>query len=180
MKSEEPSASAPPPADKEKPSSPTCDKEKLLAEDKTTRSSAAVEPATKTPMIIPTVSVDGPPPSPTPTPSDPTNHRRTADSSTTTSTGKSLKIGELGKKDSLPGPDADNVRRMHTAVKLNEVIVQRSQDAQLVVLNLPAPPKQTRQSGGTNYMEFLEVLTEGLGRVLMVKGSGREVITIYS
>jgi len=29
-------------------------------------------------------------------------------------------------------------------------------------------------------MEFLEVLTEGLERVMMVKGSGREVITIYS
>lgn len=29
-------------------------------------------------------------------------------------------------------------------------------------------------------MEFLEVLTEGLDRVLMVRGSGREVITIYS
>lgn len=29
-------------------------------------------------------------------------------------------------------------------------------------------------------MEFLEVLTEGLERVLMVRGSGREVITIYS
>ena len=29
-------------------------------------------------------------------------------------------------------------------------------------------------------MEFLEVLTEGLDRVLMVRGSGSEVITIYS
>lgn len=29
-------------------------------------------------------------------------------------------------------------------------------------------------------MEFLEVLTEGLERVLMVKGGGQEVITIYS
>ena len=29
-------------------------------------------------------------------------------------------------------------------------------------------------------MEFLEVLTEGVERVLMVRGSGREVITIYS
>ena len=29
-------------------------------------------------------------------------------------------------------------------------------------------------------MEFLEVLTEGLDRVLMVRGGGREVITIYS
>lgn len=29
-------------------------------------------------------------------------------------------------------------------------------------------------------MEFLEVLTEGLERVLLVRGGGREVITIYS
>lgn len=29
-------------------------------------------------------------------------------------------------------------------------------------------------------MEFLEVLTEGLERVLMVRGGGREVITIFS
>ena len=29
-------------------------------------------------------------------------------------------------------------------------------------------------------MEFLEVLTDGLERVLMVRGGGREVITIYS
>lgn len=29
-------------------------------------------------------------------------------------------------------------------------------------------------------MEFLEVLTEGLDRVLLVRGGGSEVITIYS
>lgn len=29
-------------------------------------------------------------------------------------------------------------------------------------------------------MAFLEVLTEGLNRVLLVRGGGREVITIYS
>jgi len=29
-------------------------------------------------------------------------------------------------------------------------------------------------------MEFLEVLTEGLSRVLMVRGGGTEVITMYS
>jgi len=29
-------------------------------------------------------------------------------------------------------------------------------------------------------MEFLEVLTEGLDRVLMVRGGGREVVTIYN
>ncbi|XP_057655789.1 solute carrier family 12 member 4 isoform X1 [Diorhabda carinulata] len=77
-------------------------------------------------------------------------------------------------------PDEGNVRRMHTAVRLNEVIVNRSHDAQLVILNLPGPPKDTKIERESNYMEFLEVLTEGLERVLMVRGGGREVITIYS
>lgn len=67
---------------------------------------------------------------------------------------------------------------MHTAVKLNKVVVNKSQGAQLVLLNMPGPPKN--QGGDESYMEFLEVLTEGLKRVLLVRGSGREVITIYS
>uniref|UniRef100_H3AEI0 Solute carrier family 12 member 5 n=3 Tax=Latimeria chalumnae TaxID=7897 RepID=H3AEI0_LATCH len=71
-----------------------------------------------------------------------------------------------------------NVRRMHTAVKLNEVIVKKSQDAKLVLLNMPGPPRNRK--GEENYMEFLEVLTEHLDRVLLVRGGGREVITIYS
>nr|XP_009861591.1 potassium-chloride cotransporter isoform X1 [Ciona intestinalis] len=77
-------------------------------------------------------------------------------------------------------PQSTNVRRMHTAVKLNEVIVNKSHAAQLVILNLPGPPKGSNESREANYMEFLEVLTEGLDRVLMVRGGGREVITIYS
>uniref|UniRef100_H2QQK9 Solute carrier family 12 member 7 n=1 Tax=Pan troglodytes TaxID=9598 RepID=H2QQK9_PANTR len=75
-------------------------------------------------------------------------------------------------------PDQSNVRRMHTAVKLNGVVLNKSQDAQLVLLNMPGPPKN--RQGDENYMEFLEVLTEGLNRVLLVRGGGREVITIYS
>ncbi|KAM3871926.1 solute carrier family 12 member 5b [Diretmus argenteus] len=71
-----------------------------------------------------------------------------------------------------------NVRRMHTALRLNEVIVEKSKEAKLVLLNMPGPPKN--RMGDEHYMEFLEVLTEGLNRVLLVRGSGREVITIYS
>lgn len=40
--------------------------------------------------------------------------------------------------------DEGNVRRMHTAVKLNEVIVNKSHDAQLVILNLPGPPRDSK------------------------------------
>ncbi|KAJ8791141.1 hypothetical protein J1605_020811 [Eschrichtius robustus] len=75
-------------------------------------------------------------------------------------------------------PDQSNVRRMHTAVKLNGVVLDKSQDAQLVLLNMPGPPRN--RQGDENYMEFLEVLTEGLNRALLVRGSGREVVTIYS
>ncbi|XP_062835865.1 LOW QUALITY PROTEIN: solute carrier family 12 member 5, partial [Anolis carolinensis] len=71
-----------------------------------------------------------------------------------------------------------NVRRMHTAIRLNEAIVKKSQDAKLVLLNMPGPPRNRK--GDENYMEFLEVLTEHLDRVLLVRGGGREVITIYS
>lgn len=46
--------------------------------------------------------------------------------------------------------DEGNVRRMHTAVKLNEVIVNRSHDAQLVILNLPGPPKDTKLERESN------------------------------
>ena len=35
----------------------------------------------------------------------------------------------------------DNVRRMNTSVKLNELIVSKSHDAALVIVNLPAPPR---------------------------------------
>ncbi|XP_013175859.1 PREDICTED: solute carrier family 12 member 4 isoform X3 [Papilio xuthus] len=88
----------------------------------------------------------------------------------------------LNSKPNLPNitPDEGTVRKMHTAVKLNEVIVSRSHDAQLVILNLPGPPRDTELEMESNYMEFLEVLTEGLEKVLMVRGGGREVITIYS
>jgi len=33
-----------------------------------------------------------------------------------------------------------NVRRMHTAVRLNETIRSTSREARLIVLNLPGPP----------------------------------------
>uniref|UniRef100_A0A3B5KYL8 SLC12A transporter C-terminal domain-containing protein n=1 Tax=Xiphophorus couchianus TaxID=32473 RepID=A0A3B5KYL8_9TELE len=77
-----------------------------------------------------------------------------------------------------PLRNQSNVRRMHTALRLNEVILKKSSEAKLVLLNMPGAPRN--RTGDENYMEFLEVLTDGLNRVLLVRGGGREVITIYS
>ncbi|XP_063245309.1 solute carrier family 12 member 7-like isoform X3 [Prinia subflava] len=41
-------------------------------------------------------------------------------------------------------PNQSNVRRMHTAVKLNGVVLNKSQHAQLVLLNMPGPPKNRK------------------------------------
>ena len=40
------------------------------------------------------------------------------------------------------------MKRMHTAVRLNEVVRERSQDAQLIIINLPGPPKS--EAGESN------------------------------
>lgn len=67
---------------------------------------------------------------------------------------------------------------MHTAVRLNQKVLEYSEGSQLVVLNLPRPPRT--RDGLPNYMEYLEMLTEKLPRVLLVRGTGKEVITMYS
>lgn len=70
--------------------------------------------------------------------------------------------------------------RRHTAVRLNEHIINKSHAAKLVILNMPGLPKKLATGSETNYMEFIEVLTEGLERVVLARGAGREVITIFS
>ncbi|KAL3114260.1 hypothetical protein niasHT_014104 [Heterodera trifolii] len=70
------------------------------------------------------------------------------------------------------------VARMHTAMKLNQHMRELSADAQLLIVNLPGPPEVGQHDA--YYMEFIEALTEGIRRVLLVRGTGSEVVTIYS
>ena len=37
--------------------------------------------------------------------------------------------------------NSDTIRKMHSAVELNSKILEKSKDASLVLMNIPAPPK---------------------------------------
>lgn len=58
---------------------------------------------------------------------------------------------------------------MHTAVKLNEVIVKKSQDAKLVLLNMPGPPRNRK--GDEN---CILPAAPGLGPSASLQGGGRD------
>lgn len=47
-------------------------------------------------------------------------------------------------------PDEVNVRRMHTALTLNEAILKRSKSAKLVIINLPGAPKASTPEAENN------------------------------
>uniref|UniRef100_A0A915PLX0 Uncharacterized protein n=1 Tax=Setaria digitata TaxID=48799 RepID=A0A915PLX0_9BILA len=74
--------------------------------------------------------------------------------------------------------DKKKVRKMHTAVRLNELILANSANSQLVLLNLPKPP--VAKEGLDDYMHYLEVLSDKIPRILFIRGTGKEVITTYS
>lgn len=68
---------------------------------------------------------------------------------------------------------------MKAAVHVNQVIHEYSTESQLVLLSLPKPPK-TINSVVENYLAYVEALTEKIPRVLLIGGSGKEVITVDS
>ncbi|KRY55985.1 Solute carrier family 12 member 6 [Trichinella britovi] len=70
-----------------------------------------------------------------------------------------------------------NIRCLQRAKKLNEAIQSRSRESDLIFLNLPDPGKNGYEK---LYMEYIEVMTTGLNRVVLIKGTGSEVVTIFS
>ena len=64
-------------------------------------------------------------------------------------------------------------------IELNKQIVEKSKNASLVLMNIPAPPKATGTSD-FSYIEYVNALIEGLKRVVKDRGRGHEVITIFS
>lgn len=72
----------------------------------------------------------------------------------------------------LPG----QAKRMATAVRYNEVMKEHSSDAALIITNLPS---LSIYKSNLQFLSFTEVLTEGLPRIVLVKGTKHEVITTY-
>ena len=72
--------------------------------------------------------------------------------------------------------DKHKVDLMNTSVKLNALMKEHSSDAAIVFCNLPVP---SPQQASLDWLEYLEVMTMGLERVVLVKGSGGEVVTAF-
>ncbi|VDM58947.1 unnamed protein product [Angiostrongylus costaricensis] len=85
---------------------------------------------------------------------------------------------EKTMKEKLLALDRTKVHKMHTAVRLNELIIEHSINSQLVLLNLPKPPRG--KDGLDDYIHYLEVLSDKINRVIFVRGTGNEVITTDS
>lgn len=84
-------------------------------------------------------------------------------------------------KSSIPGERNDSTAATDegtkTATRLNEAMRKYSSDANLVVTNLPIIDKN--QCAPT-YFQFLERVCNGIDNVMLVRGSGAEVITTYA
>ena len=84
-----------------------------------------------------------------------------------TSTNEYYGNEEGGKQESIP---PDN----HAAVLLNKMIKKHSGDANLVVTNLPFIPNEVFPN---EYFDFVDAIVNDIDNILLVRGSGAEVIT---
>ena len=62
---------------------------------------------------------------------------------------------------------------------LNRIIREKSEDAQLVIVNLPDPDALVMANPAA-YARYVEAIVRGLPRVVYVHGTGREVYTSAS
>ena len=74
-------------------------------------------------------------------------------------------------------PDSKIEEFLLQNLKLNAVIKAHSRKADLTLVSLPPPPGMGHPSH--LYMQYLELLLDGLQRCMLVRGYKRDVVTIY-
>ncbi|XP_075244994.1 solute carrier family 12 member 7-like isoform X4 [Convolutriloba macropyga] len=104
-----------------------------------------------------------------------------AKSRNTTKKGNSNTSFLVPESDRELKPDEKNVKAMDAAEKLNSVVIEKSSESKLVFINLPAPPHVKSPQKFYNYFQFVESMVKDLKMpIVLVRGSGREFVTIYS
>lgn len=79
-------------------------------------------------------------------------------------------------------PSEMGLRRLHTSIRLNAILRENSAASELVLLNLPNIAGQAVGASPQTvfeYMENIEILTAGIGRLMLIRGGGDELISIY-
>eukprot|EP00897_Mesotaenium_endlicherianum_P007569 jgi/Mesen1/6840/ME000351S05963 len=77
----------------------------------------------------------------------------------------------------VPVNDQKVNKFLYTTLKLNSLIMRYSRMAAVVLVSLPPPPTN---HPSYCYMEYMDLLVEGIPRLLMVRGYTRDVVTIYT
>jgi hypothetical protein len=75
-------------------------------------------------------------------------------------------------------PDQDDMdEKIESSKRLNEIIVERSKEASLVITNLP-PILEGQKA--QDYLSFCSNMTQNITRLLFIQNSSKEVLTQYS
>ena len=89
--------------------------------------------------------------------------------------GQILDFGSEG--DDVAPAERDGGGAIRSAMRLNRAIRERSEGARLVVTNLPLLRPATEASA---FVDYVDAMCRGIDNVLLVRGSGGEVITHYA
>lgn len=105
------------------------------------------------------------------------DHRRTASTdSVAVIEGRDVSMLDRPAPRSVENTEAARKRRMLTALTYNRHLRESSAKSDLLITNLPSLHLYPSEE---EWFSFVEVLTEGLGAVMLARGSRKEVITTY-
>lgn len=71
--------------------------------------------------------------------------------------------------------DKKKVFKMQTAIRINALMKENSADSQLVIITLPKAPRG--EEAAHDFFHYMEEMSNGIKRMLFVRGTGDEVIT---